>query len=76
MKRRHAHWLVLASVGLGLGPGPTQASQEDSSPPPPVGDCPECIGDVNGTLNACQLNSSSCVSIQVGSYVSNLPFWS
>ena len=31
---------------------------------PPVGTCTDCIGEVNGTLNACTLSSASCVSSQ------------
>ena len=27
-----------------------------------VGDCTDCIGEVNGTLNACSLSTDSCVS--------------
>lgn len=75
MQRRHAHWLLLGVVGVGLGPAPAQGSQDGISPPPPVGDCPDCIGDVNGTLNACQLSSSSCVSIQVAPRVCCLQSW-
>ena len=29
---------------------------------PQLGDCPECIGEFNSTLNACSLDSISCVS--------------
>ena len=29
---------------------------------PPIGDCTDCIGEVNATLNACPLESESCVS--------------
>ncbi|KAI3434790.1 hypothetical protein D9Q98_002848 [Chlorella vulgaris] len=29
---------------------------------PVVGDCPECIGEVNETLNACPLDAPSCIS--------------
>lgn len=31
-------------------------------PPPPTGNCPECIGEVNSTLNACAFDAPSCVS--------------
>lgn len=33
-------------------------------PSPPYGSCTDCIGELNGTLNACTLNSASCVSSQ------------
>ena len=29
-----------------------------------MGSCTDCIGEVNGTLNACTLSSASCVSSQ------------
>lgn len=31
-------------------------------PAPPVGDCTDCVGEVNNTLNACELSAPSCVS--------------
>ena len=36
----------------------------DIPPPPVVGSCTDCIGELNGTLNACTLSSASCVSTQ------------
>jgi len=27
-----------------------------------LGDCPDCLGEVNGTLNACSMDKESCVS--------------
>lgn len=36
----------------------------DLPPSPPTGACTDCIGELNGTLNACTLNSASCVSSQ------------
>lgn len=39
-----------------------KARAADIPPPPKVGDCPECIGEVNDTLNSCTLSSTSCVS--------------
>ena len=31
---------------------------------PPAGDCPECIGEINNSLNACEYSAASCVSSQ------------
>ena len=33
-------------------------------PSPPTGSCTDCIGEVNGTLNACTLTSPACISSQ------------
>jgi hypothetical protein len=33
-----------------------------ASLPPPIGDCTDCLGEVNSTLNACPLSKTSCVS--------------
>ena len=33
-------------------------------PSPPIGSCTDCIGEVNGTLNACTLTSPACISSQ------------
>jgi len=31
-------------------------------PPPQLGDCPDCAGVINDTLNACALDTPSCIS--------------
>lgn len=33
-------------------------------PPPPTGACSDCVGEIDSTLNACNLTSPSCVSSQ------------
>ena len=43
------------------------ATAEDA----PLDDCVDCLGEVNGGLNACTLNSPSCVSTQNDDEVSN-----
>lgn len=48
---------------LALAQRQAQAAQVAPVPaPPPVGDCFECIGEVNNTLNACPLAADSCIS--------------
>lgn len=42
--------------------GAPAALAEPVPPPPAVGDCVECQGLVNETLNACNLESASCIS--------------
>lgn len=39
-----------------------QAGAAPVPPSPKVGDCLECVGEVNETLNNCKLDSKSCVS--------------
>jgi uncharacterized protein (DUF1499 family) len=29
-----------------------------------VGNCTDCVGEVDGTLNTCELSSDSCISTQ------------
>jgi uncharacterized protein (DUF1499 family) len=41
---------------------PSPSAPASNPPPPPVGDCTDCVGEVNGTLNACPLDAESCVS--------------
>ena len=63
--RRAALFSLLAcggAAGAGaLGAPPAFASD---SPPPPVGDCPECVGVLNDLLNSCPAESEACVSSQ------------
>eukprot|EP00887_Chlorella_sp_A99_P001120 scaffold14.g1120.t1 len=52
-----------AAAMLALAQRQAQAAQVAPVPaPPPVGDCFECIGEVNNTLNACPLAADSCIS--------------
>ena len=63
--RRAALFSLLAcggAAGAGaLAAGPALASV---SPPPPVGDCPECVGVLSDLLNSCPAESEACVSSQ------------
>lgn len=45
-----------------LPPSDLVARAADLVPPPSIGDCPECIGEVKNTLNTCKLDSISCIS--------------
>ncbi|KAL4446811.1 hypothetical protein ABPG77_008055 [Micractinium sp. CCAP 211/92] len=47
--------LLAAAVPRGVAAAPIP-------PPPAVGDCTDCIGEVNETLNACPLDAPSCIS--------------
>lgn len=42
----------------------TCGSAAELPAPPPTGSCTDCIGEFNGTLNDCRLDSLSCVSTQ------------
>ena len=53
---------ALLSVTLMCG-SPLEATASPS-PPPPTGDCPECVGVINDLLNSCPDTSESCVSSQ------------
>ena len=63
--RRTALFSLLGCGGAAgsgaLGAGPALAS---ASSPPSVGDCPECVGVLNGLLNSCPAESEACVSSQ------------
>lgn len=41
---------------------PLAANAEPIPPAPQLGDCFECLGEVNNTLNACSLEAQSCYS--------------
>jgi uncharacterized protein (DUF1499 family) len=43
--------------------------------PPAAGDCPDCIGEINNTLNACNLQSQSCISTLNDDEVHFAPPW-
>jgi len=51
--------LRLAAASLALR---ARAAVASLLPAPPVGDCTDCIGALDGALNACPLSSVSCVS--------------
>ena len=70
--RRQACLLALAASSLLTQPSPARSALP---PEPKVGDCPECIGEVNGGLNACEFQSLSCVSTQNDDEDHFLPPW-
>ncbi|PRW57776.1 hypothetical protein C2E21_3490 [Chlorella sorokiniana] len=55
--------LLSGAAALLAAAAAAPAAQAVPVPPAPAtGDCPECIGEVNETLNACTLDSVSCTS--------------
>ncbi|EFN57033.1 hypothetical protein CHLNCDRAFT_143734 [Chlorella variabilis] len=54
--------LAAAAAALLVAVQPAAARAAPVPPPPEIGDCFECLGEVNETLNACDLGSSSCIS--------------
>lgn len=52
---------TLCADGLAT-PSSSSAAAPVGIQPPLEGDCPDCIGEVNSTLNTCPLSSESCVS--------------
>ena len=53
---------LLFAAALLLPTIPQIANAADIPPPPQIGDCFECLGEVKNTLNACSLDSQSCYS--------------
>jgi len=58
--------LILAPLAANAVPVPS---------PPSSGDCPDCIGEINNTLNACNLDSQSCISTLNDDEVHFAPPW-
>ncbi|KAG7673061.1 hypothetical protein Ndes2526B_g05369 [Nannochloris sp. 'desiccata'] len=63
--------LVPASFTL----APLAANAVPVPSPPTSGDCPDCIGEINNTLNACNLQSQSCISTLNDDEVHFAPPW-
>ncbi|XRB12752.1 hypothetical protein RI054_05g25880 [Pseudoscourfieldia marina] len=56
-----AAWALSCALAF---PAAAIAADDDAPPPPPIGDCTDCVGIIEGTLNTCTLNTASCVSTQ------------
>ena len=54
--------LALVPAALSAAGLPAAAPAAPVPPPPALGDCADCAGAVNDTLNACNLEAQSCVS--------------
>ena len=56
---------LLAGASLAWAQAADAAKQAAAPPPPPpTGACSDCVGEIDSTLNACNLTSPSCVSSQ------------
>jgi uncharacterized protein (DUF1499 family) len=62
--RRAALLASLGVAGTALAGPSARSCFAATSPPPPEGDCPECVGVVNDLLNSCLDASEACVSSQ------------
>lgn len=64
VSRRDGLSLLSSAFILNQFNGFANASSLSADLPPPAKTCdgPDCLGEVNETLNACSLNTSSCVS--------------
>lgn len=64
VSRRHGLSLISGFLFLNPFNGNSKASPIETELPPPAKICdgPDCLGEVNETLNACGLNKASCVS--------------
>lgn len=65
--RRSVNIQGMTSLMCGIGmawnvQGGISLAADEIPPEPPIGDCTDCMGEVNGTLNACPLDSESCIS--------------
>jgi uncharacterized protein (DUF1499 family) len=66
---------AIALVPASLAFAPMAAVAVGVPSQPQRGDCPDCIGEINNTLNACNLESQSCISTLNDDEVHFAPPW-
>lgn len=66
---------LLASTASLAGAYSSPAAEQSLPTEPPVGNCIDCIGEVNGDLNACAYATTSCVSTQNDDEAHFIPPW-